>query len=126
NKAVKRTIDMRSPSRVARGFGTNYGGAFAMGIADKTRSVGQAAAEMAGSANKAIDGFINRIAEDFIPKEEEAYEFRLKPILDLDALEPFGEKTFKLNPDTSGLSKQLGQLTSVVRQNDDKNLQQPV
>lgn len=119
---TKNVLMVRSPSKAAFKIGGFFGDGLAGGIVAKTRSVGDAAAEIAGNALRSMHTFVDELAESFIPKEEEAYEFKLKPILDLDGMNPYPDQTFKLSPDTSRPNVQFREAVVGLRQNGNTNM----
>lgn len=111
----------RSPSKLTTKSGINFGQGLINGMKSKVKGAGLAAAEMANSALSAMDKFIGQFAEKFIPEEEDAYEFKLKPVLDLANMNPYPDQRFGLTPDVSKANIQLNQALANSGQNGSKN-----
>ena len=113
----------RSPSKLTTKSGLNFGQGYVNGIKSKIKGAGDVAAEMANNALRSMDKFIGQFAEKFIPEEESAYEFKLKPILDLDGMGAYPDQRFGLTPDVSKANIQLDRVVAGKGQNGDKNIQ---
>lgn len=121
-KGSKNKLMVRSPSKIAFSIGGFFGDGLAGGIIAKAKNVKDAATDIAGKALESMHTFVDELADAFIPKEEEEYEFKLKPILDLDNMNPYPDQTFKLSPDTSRPNVQFREAVNGLRQNGNTNM----
>ena len=75
---------------------------------------------MANNAISSMDKFIDQFAESFIPEEEQGYEFKLRPILDLSEMGTVGDQKFNASPNLTMTNLELGKITGLKGQNADK------
>ena len=122
--AVTSWLHIKSPSRVMIKDGGWFGEGFAIGIGNKAKAVGEKAKGLAVTAKDSLNKFLNGFE---LPQDDN--ELRFKAIIDYDKLDPkqFGNmKPLPISPDTSVTRNLADSTRAAMRQNNNKNLENPV
>lgn len=119
SNAIKNWLDIRSPSRVTKGFGMYFGEGLAVGIIDKTKRVADSAKSLAKKATESLNQFLDGFQ---LPQDEN--ELRFKAVVDYDKLDSskFGKlNPMTIQPDTSVTNGLVTATKAEFRQNGQQN-----